>query len=159
MNKSILIGALLATLGLGAAVASAVEDQGIPDDSLGLSKGSVYDVATPDIVEYKAGDAGSNKRIARSYTTAPPMVPHSTKDFVPITLESNLCKDCHVQPSFVGQKKLPPGTPIPVPASHYVNVKKGVLYMGRWNCTQCHREQADVKLLVNSVFEQKPRRK
>lgn len=157
MKKNVLIGALWASLGLGF-TAAAAENQAIPDDNLGLTKGSVYEVPSPDAVEFTSGDAGSTKRIARSYNTAPPMVPHSIKDFVPITRDANLCKDCHVQPALIGQK-VPPGTPIPAPASHYVDAKQGQLHMGRWNCTQCHREQADVRLLVDSVFNQsKPRK-
>ncbi|MBD3743435.1 MAG: nitrate reductase cytochrome c-type subunit, partial [Stenotrophomonas sp.] len=45
------------------------------------------------------------------------------------------------------------GVPVPAPASHYVDVKKGDLYMGRWNCTQCHAPQADVKNLVVNTFK------
>lgn len=152
MRKTVFLSALLATLLSLPAVA--VEDQAIPDDSIGLSKTSVYDVPDPAVFKYGGGDPGSNKRIARSYDTAPPMIPHNTNGMVPIKRNSNLCKDCHVQPAMIGQK-LEPGMPVPAPASHYVNVKKGQLYMGRWNCTQCHRPQAKVDVLVQNVF-QKP---
>ena len=132
--------------------AFAVQDQAIPDDALGLSKTSVYDIPdAPVMAEYGGGDPGSNKRIAKSYYTAPPMIPHTIKDMVPITRDTNLCRDCHVLPDLIGQK-LSPGMPIPSPASHYVDVKKGELYMGRWNCIQCHRPQAKVDLLVKSTF-------
>ena len=131
--------------------AYAVQDQTVPEDSLGLYNFSVLEDRSPDAVEFKAGDPGTNKRIAKSYYTAPPMVPHSTAGFVPVTREANLCKDCHFQPGMIGMK-LEPGMPVPIPASHYVDVKKEELYMGRWVCTQCHREQADVKVLVNSTF-------
>jgi cytochrome c-type protein NapB len=70
---------------------------------------------------------------------------------LPITRDSNLCKDCHVVPELIGTK-LEPGIPIPAPASHYLDVKKGELYMGRWNCVQCHRPQAKVDVLVKSTF-------
>lgn len=158
VKKSVLLGTLLAAMAL-ALPASAVDDQAIPDDSLGLSKTSVYDVPDPDIVEFASQDAGTiGKRAARSYNTAPPMIPHATTDMVPITRDSNLCKDCHVQPDMIGQK-ITLGLPVPAPKSHYVDVKKGDLNMGRWNCTQCHREQANVKLLVESVFDKKTRKK
>lgn len=155
MRKTLLLSMTLASL--LSLPALAVEDQTIPDDSLGLSKTSVYDVPDPTVTKYGGGDPGTNKRIARSYNTAPPMIPHTTKDMVPITRDSNLCKDCHVQPDLLGMK-IEPGMPIPAPASHYVNVKKGQLYMGRWNCTQCHRPQAQTNVLVINTFK-KPGRK
>ena len=158
MRKSILCGAVLAAMAF-TLPALAIEDQSIPDDTLGLSKTSVYDVPDPEIVQFGTLDPGTvGKRAARSYNTAPPMIPHTTKDMVPITRDSNLCKDCHVQPDMIGMK-IEPGIPVPAPVSHYTNVKKGELYMGRWNCTQCHREQANVKLLVESVFDRKTRKK
>jgi cytochrome c-type protein NapB len=158
MRKSVLCGAVLAAMAF-TLPASAVEDQAIPDDALGLSKTSVYDVPTPEVVTYGTKDPGTvGKRAARSYNTAPPMIPHTTKDMVPITRDSNLCKDCHVQPDMIGQK-ITQGIPVPAPVSHYADVKKGELYMGRWNCTQCHREQADVKLLVESNFDKKTKKK
>jgi len=157
MRKRVLCGAVLVALGFSLP-AMAVQDVAIPDDQLGLSKTSVYDVPDPEVVTFGTQDPGTvGKRAVRSYNTAPPMIPHTTKDMVPITRESNLCKDCHVQPDMIGQK-IEPGIPIPAPVSHYVNVKKGDLHMGRYNCTQCHREQAQVKLLVESVFDKKTRK-
>lgn len=153
MKKSYLLGTLLAAMTLAAAVWAA-GDQAIPDDSLGLSKGSVFDTPTPPAFDYKAPDVGTtNARAVRSYMTAPPMIVHSIEGMLPITQENNMCKDCHVQPDQIG-KKIEPGMPIPVPASHYVDVKKGELYMGRWNCIQCHRPQADVKPIVVNTFGQ-----
>jgi nitrate reductase (cytochrome), electron transfer subunit len=152
MRKSVLFGAVLAAISLTLPV-HAVQDQAVPDDAIGLSKTSVYDVPSPDVVEYSSVDAGSvGKRSERSYMTAPPMIPHTTKDMVPITLEMNLCRDCHVQPGLIGQK-LTKGTPVPAPVSHYTDVKAGELYMGRYNCTQCHAPQAKVNVLVKSTFK------
>jgi cytochrome c-type protein NapB len=148
VGKFLLLSAVL-TLSLPA---FAVEDQSIPEDSLGLSKTSVYDDPAPIVVDYGGGDPGTNKRAVKSYHTAPPMITHTTKDMVPITRDFNLCKDCHVQPDLLKQK-ITKGMPIPAPVSHYVDVKKGQLYMGRWNCTQCHREQAKVGVLVQSTFK------
>jgi nitrate reductase (cytochrome), electron transfer subunit len=148
VTKTLLLSAVLAL----SLPAFAVQDQAIPDDSLGLSKTSVYDVPDPAVVSYGGGDPGTNKRAVRSYNSAPPMITHSTNDMLPITRDSNLCKDCHVQPDLIGQK-ITVGMPIPAPASHYADLKKGQLYMGRWNCTQCHRPQAKVDVLVTSTFK------
>ncbi len=152
MRKRILWGAALATLVVALPV-TAVQDQAIPDDALGLSKTSVYDVPDPAVFAYSDADAGSvGKRAERSYHTAPPMIPHSIVDMVPITQDANLCKDCHVVPEMIGQK-LTQGMPVPAPVSHFVSVKKGQLHMGRWNCTQCHAPQAKVDVLVQSTFK------
>jgi len=150
MRKTLLLSAVLASL--LSLPAFAVQDQAIPDDSLGLSKTSVYDVPDPAIVNYGGGDPGTNKRALRSYNSAPPMITHTITDMVPITRDSNLCKDCHVQPDLLKQK-LVKGMPIPTPASHYADLSKGQLYMGRWNCTQCHAPQAKVGALVQSTFK------
>ena len=151
MRKTLLLSSMLASL--LSLSAYAVQDQAIPDDAIGLSKTSVYDTPDPAVVEYGNADAGTvGKRAERSYMTAPPMIPHTTKDMVPITRDTNLCKDCHVQPALIG-RKIVKGLPVPAPASHYVNVKEGQLYMGRWNCTQCHRPQAKVDVLVKSTFK------
>jgi cytochrome c-type protein NapB len=152
MSKPVMKTWLLSAVLALSLPALAVQDQAIPDDALGLSKTSVYDVPDPAVVSYVGGDPGTNKRAVRSYNSAPPMITHTTKDMLPITRDSNLCKDCHVQPDLIGQK-LTAGMPIPAPASHYLDVKKGELYMGRWNCTQCHREQAKVDVLVKSTFK------
>jgi nitrate reductase (cytochrome), electron transfer subunit len=148
VGKFLLLSAVLAL----SLPANAVQDQSIPDDDLGLSKTSVYDVPDPIIVNYGGGDPGTNKRAEKSYHTAPPMITHSIVDMVPIRQDFNLCKDCHVQPDLL-KEKITVGMPIPAPVSHYTNVKKGELYMGRWNCTQCHAPQAKVDVLVQSTFK------
>lgn len=155
MRKSLIV-----SLGLASIVSlsvAALDDQAIPDDALGLSKTSVFDIPDPDVFDYREGDPGSNELIATSYHTAPPMIPHHINEMVPITREANLCKDCHVQPDLLGIK-LEPGMPVPAPRSHYVNVKRGQLYMGRYNCVQCHAPQANVELLVKSTFKQPGRK-
>lgn len=148
VRKTLLLSALMAC----ALSAYAVQDVAIPDDSIGLSKTSVFDVPEPIVVNYGGGDPGTNKRAVRSYHTAPPMITHSIVDMVPIRQDFNLCKDCHVQPDLLKQK-ITKGMPVPAPVSHYVDVKTGSLYMGRWNCTQCHAPQAKVNTLVNNTFK------
>jgi len=150
MRKTLLLSSVLASL--LSLSAFAVQDQTIPEDSLGLYNSSVYDVLDPAVVTYGGGDVGTNKRAAKSYNTAPPMITHTVTDMLPITRDSNLCKDCHVQPDLLKQK-ITKGMPIPAPVSHYANVKKGEMYMGRWNCVQCHRPQANVNVLVQSTFK------
>ncbi len=151
MRKRVLLGTVLAVAATSLTVL-AVQDQGIPDNDMGLFNTSVYDNPAPPPVEYDAGRPGANKLLATSYNTAPPMIPHSIKGKLPITRESNKCMDCHDQPDMIG-KKLHRGMAVPIPASHYANVKKDELDMHRWNCVQCHRPQADVKDLVENTFK------
>ena len=151
MSKPVSKFLLLSTVLALSLPAFAVQDQTIPEDSLGLYKTSVYDDTDPVVVNYGGGDPGTNKRAVRSYSSAPPMITHTITDMVPITRDSNLCKDCHVQPDLIGHK-VAKGMAIPAPASHYVDAKKGDLYMGRWNCIACHRPQAEVDVLVKSTF-------
>ena len=150
MSKTVLLSVMLASL--LSLPAGAVEDQAIPDFDLGLFKASVFDNPAPPVIRYDAGRPGTNKVLATSYDTAPPMIPHSIKGKVPITRRSNRCMSCHDQPDMIGEK-LRRGMAVPIPASHYVDVKEDELDMHRWNCTQCHRPQADVKDLVQSTFE------
>lgn len=133
--------------------ATTVQDAGIPDDSLGLSKASVYDVPAPATFEYSQVDPGASKSLGASYHTAPPQIPHTINDFVPVTRDNNMCVACHNTPDLIGSK-LEKGQATPAPRSHYVE-KTNDLYMGRWNCVQCHRPQANVPLLVESEFGQK----
>ena len=151
MRRGLLLGVVVAAMGLSLP-ASAVQDAAIPDEDLGLFRASVLDNPAPPVVSYDAGRPGTNKLLATSYHTAPPMIPHSVKGKVPITRESNECMDCHDEPGMIG-KEIRRGKPVPIPASHYVDVKKAELDMHRWNCTQCHRPQANAKLLVQSTFK------
>lgn len=164
MKKLALVGAVLLAVSAGlpactsvsqeqkvAEAKSAVADVGIPDMELGLSKSSVYDTPTPDVFSYMGGDPGTNAAAETSYHTAPPMITHGIVDMVPIQQDFNLCKDCHVNPDLIGQP-IDKGVPTPAPRSHYVE-NSNDLYMGRWNCIQCHRPQADVAPLVASTFK------
>ena len=152
MKKSVLLGAVLAAITF-TLPASAVQDQSIEEDSLGLYNSSVFDTREPAAFEYGSQDAGTvGKRSERSYITAPPMIPHTVKDMLPIRQDSNMCKDCHVVPELIGEK-ITLGVPVPAPASHYKNVKKGEFNMGRWTCTQCHAPQANVDNLVVNTFK------
>lgn len=152
MTKTLMLCAVLCL----SLPASAAKDQPIADDAMGLSKTSVYDTPAPEVFEYGTESPGTSKPVPASYHTAPPMIPHDISGFVPITRESNLCKGCHLQPAMVG-KKVAKGKPVPMPASHYVDVAKGEPDLARHVCTQCHAPQAKVKVLVESNFEQKRR--
>lgn len=125
----------------------------VPDRDLGLSRTSVFEVPSPPLfkVEDSApGDKALPKRINRDY---PPVIPHGTGDFLPITRASNLCMDCH---AVAGPKKK--GEATPVPASHYINYRLDPKAQAkqvagaRYVCISCHVERTDAPPLVGSRY-------
>ncbi len=84
--------------------------------------------------------------VVRSYPQQPPLVPHSTEDYV-ITRDSNDCLMCHNW-----QSELPGATKIGV--SHFENRDGQALSSispRRYFCNQCHVPQRDVEPLVLNV--------
>ncbi len=115
----------------------------IDDASLGLSKGSVFDVPTPQ--PFTADGKGASGAAKAAYG-APPLVPHAVDDFLPISSDKNDCVGCHDKP---GGKKAK-GAPTPMPALHCAKTAeaKPRLSGDYYNCTLCHAAAAGVKDLV-----------
>jgi len=151
---------------------------GVSEESLGLRKTDLYseDKVTPPPVKYTDAAPGTSKKLDRAYENAPPLIPHSVDGLLPIKKDNNQCLSCHmpdVAPSMGAT---------PIPPSHFTNfrpmtqldkeghiIKEGVaidntsdikivarqekkLYQGRFNCSQCHVPQANVKPLVKNTF-------
>jgi cytochrome c-type protein NapB len=123
------------------------------DSQMGLSKTSVYEDPTPDVFQYPQADPGESQTLPRAYSGAPPQIPHSIADFVPITAQQNACNGCHNKPARIG-KNVAKGTPPPMPESHYHKADTGKLEFSdsRYICVQCHTPQANVKDLVGNTF-------
>ena len=149
----------LVILSLGAALSTGCSTSApttpiapIADASLGLAKGSVFDVPSPPAVTANESGPGELPLLPRSYVIAPPRVPHAAADFLPITQKQNACLDCHA----VKEKK--PGEPTPVPASHYVDVRNAPGQVGtrlagaRYVCVSCHAARTDAPDLVENRF-------
>lgn len=152
MKTSISLAALMAfVLGAGSALAA---EAGLDASQMGLSKTDVSQDPDPAAFEYRQADPYSGGVLPRAYSGAPPQVPHSLEGLTPITRDSNTCLSCHQQPDQVGRKKVK-GQPTALPKSHYTDVRNNALYMGRYNCTQCHTPQAEVKDLVGNTFRRK----
>lgn len=136
--------------------------QPVAPDSMGLSKGSVFDTPSPKVFQYRGGQPGQNKLLPRAYLGAPPQIPHDVGDFLPITAQANMCIACHNLPDQWG-KKLEPGLPTPIPPSHYTEHRAASgkvtdhLINARYNCNQCHVPQADAPALVENTFSSKMR--
>jgi nitrate reductase (cytochrome), electron transfer subunit len=125
----------------------------IPDTSVGLARGSVFDVPSPPAVKPNETAPGEGPVLPRPYTLAPPRVPHTVGDFLPITPKQNACVDCHA----VADKKK--GEPTPMPASHYRDYRNAPDVVGsrvagaRWVCVSCHATATDAPDLVGNRFK------
>ena len=151
----------------------------ISEESLGLRKSDLYSESktAPSEVKFDAPAPGAAKTLPRSYDNAPPLIPHSVDGLLPITAKNNACLGCHMPAAAKGVGATP------IPESHFVNfrpntkvtkdgaiVKEGkkikntsdikvvehkqkTLYQGRFNCSQCHVPQANVKPLVKNNFK------
>ena len=126
---------------------------------------------------------GTAPKFERAYVNAPPMIPHSVEGLLPITQKNNQCLGCHMPDvaKGVGATPIPPShftnyRPTTVLKDGEL-VKEGKtvgmkgemgnvsdiviakakksdkLYQGRFNCSQCHAPQADVKTAVGNTFK------
>ncbi len=142
---------------LMATATAAPATQPIKPESMGLTKGSVFEVPAQIAYSTKAGAPGQNQLLPRAYPGAPPQIPHDTGDFMPITADNNACLACHNQPDKWGQKR-EAAQPTPIPPSHYTDLRNAPgkvtdhLMGARYSCNQCHVPQHDAKPLVENTF-------
>ncbi len=124
----------------------------VPDTSLGLVKGSVFDVPTPPAVKPNDSSPGEQPPLPRPYVIAPPGIPHGIADYLPITRQENACLACH---EVEGKK---PGEPTPIPPSHYTDERNAPGQVGsqlvgaRHVCVACHVPTTDAPELVGNRF-------
>jgi len=96
-------------------------------------------------------DANLDALIPRTFKGQPPLVPHTTAKYEPITIEENACLDCHITDDFKG-KKMPK-----IGESHFSKTRKEAdgtpaVNMLRWQCNSCHVQQVDAQPLVENSF-------
>lgn len=149
-SKKTLIAAaaFTALIATGCAVSDTVSEE-----SLGLRKTDLYseDKVVPDATSYSKAAPGESKVYERAFENAPPMIPHDVEGMLPITRDNNSCLGCHdpaVAPS-VGATA--------VPKSHLFDMRKQTVLAtvshARYNCSQCHAPQSDLKPLVKNEFQ------
>jgi cytochrome c-type protein NapB len=99
---------------------------------------------------YVGKKPGLQQKMARTFSTQPPLIPHAVENFDEITLEENQCMTCHSAATY--QKKNAPK----IGDSHFVNPATGEKLadgsMARHNCVQCHVPQVDAPPLVENTF-------
>lgn len=157
LPESLLLAATITSLCAGIAFAKGPNKQSIDPADLGLRKAPLATIAPAGPKLKTRGEApGSNRKLQKSYETAPPMVPHAIADYLPIGLR-NQCLSCHTNPPKSYR------TATHVPESHYTtrdgktldrtpkSVRK--IYLGFYNCTMCHAAQKSAKALVKNTFE------
>jgi cytochrome c-type protein NapB len=139
------------SVAVGLAAGALAADR-IPDTSLGLAKGSVFDVPTPPAVTPNATAPGEVPPLPRPYATAPPRIPHGIDPFLPLTRQENACVGCHQT-----QEKAP-GGPTPMPPSHYADERNAPGVVGsqlvgaRHLCLSCHVATTGAPDLVENRF-------
>lgn len=140
----------------------------IDEDKLGLIDADVRDVETnlKSKAEYTTNMPGSGVRFERSFENAPPLIPHTTDGFFPITIKNNICLSCHM-PDKIKESKA-----ISIPETHFtllrpkLQMKDGKYQMADtlmvksikelnkayYNCSQCHVPQATVSVNIENLF-------
>jgi len=161
--KKMILTALSAALVLGL---SACADKGetnktvaqndkpvISEEEIGLRKETLYteDGIAPVKADFNKPAPGMSQRFERSYENAPPLIPHSVDGLLPITRNNNACLGCHMPEvaSSMGAT--------PIPKTHFMDFRSQKmldhLAQQRFNCSQCHVPQANVKPLVENKFK------
>ncbi len=152
MHKIAVLGSVLLSFAFGA--------KAISDADLGLRNAPLNNDDKVKLQDFKYGDKapGESKVFDRAYENAPPMIPHDVEGMTDFTQDTNLCLDCHLPENAKGT----PATPVPKSHLYDLRNSKDVtdgISDSRWNCTQCHAPQAQLKPLVGNNFKPEYRNK
>ncbi len=152
---------------------SSNSEEKISEEEIGYRNASLYneEANLNDLASYPNRIPGSAEKIERAFENAPPLIPHTVKGFYPITKDKNLCIKCHL-PAIADSLKS-----TPMPKSHFTNYRpkhnydkgkfsrsvgenevvstdlNGKLYLGRYNCSQCHVPQTNATPEIQNTFE------
>ena len=106
----------------------------------------------PEDKPYAGKIPGHQEKIPRSYAQQPPLIPHKIEGYR-IDFEKNRCLECHDRPNYKEEEAPKIGD------SHYRDRDGKELqhiWMGRYQCTECHVPQVDAKPLVENTFQSVP---
>lgn len=146
MNKSVTI--LLATLGLILSQPALAQQDTSRVQTLRGADAAATDQAPRDR-PYTGKSPGSQKPVARTFSTQPPVIPHSIEGFEEVTLQNNPCLSCHGPENYKNVKA-------PKIADSHFKDRDGKMLLAvsaaRYQCTACHVPQVDAKPLVQNTF-------
>ncbi|MEE8436269.1 MAG: nitrate reductase cytochrome c-type subunit [bacterium] len=136
------------------------------DEEISLRREDPLKTTLAPKVEYAGKEPGENRKLARSFFGAPPMIPHSVRD-TELNLETNDCLECHGDPD-EDTPGLPPSHKIKAKIKVWKRsqAKQGmvttvtgftkveVVNGSRYDCMLCHAPQAaNIPELVGNGFE------
>ena len=146
MNKTVTI--FLAALALTLSPAALAQQSSSRVQTLRGADAAATDQAPPERV-YAGQFPGSQKPIARTFSTQPPVIPHTIEDLDTITLQDNPCLGCHGAKNYKSVNA-------PKPSDAHFRGRDGKLLSeisaARYQCTACHVPQADAKPFVENTF-------
>jgi nitrate reductase (cytochrome), electron transfer subunit len=146
MNKSVTI--LLATLGLILSQPALAQQDTSRVQTLRGADAAATDQA-PAERSYRGSAPGSQKPVARTFSTQPPVIPHAIEGFDAVTLQDNPCLACHGPENYKNARA-------PKVADSHFKDRDGKMLSevsaARHQCTSCHVPQADAKPLVENTF-------
>ncbi len=113
------------------------------------------DLTDQHLPDYLEDEAGDSELLVRTFPDAPPQIPHSVEDMLPIKQRENECLDCHHPDNTLSDKDAPLSDthfsqPVVVEAvgdAAMVTTVTGYvagddLNGARFNCVMCHTPQA-----------------
>jgi cytochrome c-type protein NapB len=158
----LLAGALL----LVAACAGVPDEEPKQEAGLAFRDAAIESVSEQELATYPEVDAGDAEKLSRTFPDAPPLIPHTTEDMLPITLEDNECLECHDP-----ENAISPGD-VPLPKTHFRHPVLGEgaddnpmawvvtgyetrdeINGARYGCMMCHGVRSGNARVIQSTFE------
>jgi cytochrome c-type protein NapB len=118
-------------------------------------EGDLTAMTHQELPTYAETEPGESALLARAFEGAPPQIPHTVEDMLPILPGENECMECHHPENVLSEDEKP------LPESHFENAimvaggtgdplawkvsgyRKGEDVAGsRYNCSMCHTPQA-----------------
>jgi cytochrome c-type protein NapB len=136
-------------------LAGPVAAEGGPDDiDVYFREGGLLEMTQQPLEVYPDTEAGESERVDTAFPGAPPVIPHTVEDMLPITYDDNECLECH-HPDNAEEDDVPlskvhfeqPVMAAGKKGEPQVWVVRGYeegddVYGARFDCTMCHAPQA-----------------